>query len=88
MQAEGPAHSHLTFISMASEGDVEKGKQDNADENVSSTASLVVILRNDTVTKLRLFAIKLSVHDSLRVLLGKRGEGTARNMKYIKSLSV
>ena len=50
MQAEGPAYSHLTFISMASEGDVEKGKQDNADENVSSIASLVVILRNDTVT--------------------------------------
>ena len=50
VQAEGPAYSHLTFISMASEGDVEKGKQDNADENVSSIASLVVILRNATVT--------------------------------------
>jgi len=48
--AENPAYSHLTLISMASEGDVEKGKQDKADENVSSITSLVVTLRNDTVT--------------------------------------
>ena len=38
---------------MASEGDVEKGKQNNADENVSSIVIrlfLVVILRNNAET--------------------------------------
>lgn len=70
---------------MASEGDVEKGKQDNADENVSSIAYLVVILRNDTVINQRLLVTKLSVHEIFPSLSAR---WDARNLKYIKSLSV